>query len=136
MSKDKITEKGKQGALPSTGNAVLDFLVAQDPSASAASSRAAASAPNGAPKQDTANTLSAELSRLELLISGSSGDEENLGDEEVMELLRQMEEADGLASGIEDKLDGLLENLEGMLKGLETPQTTDEKAGKGDERGS
>lgn len=45
--------------------------------------------------------------------------EVEMSDEEILELLRKLEEADGVASGIEDKLDGILENLDSMLDRLE-----------------
>lgn len=110
--------------------------MAQDPSASAPSSNQPRPVSKDIPKGDTATTLSAQLSKLELLINGSGADDENLSDEDVMELLRQLEEADGMASGLEDKLDGLLENLEGMLKGLEKPQGNDVQMVKEREKGS
>ncbi|KAG9042136.1 hypothetical protein FS837_011250 [Tulasnella sp. UAMH 9824] len=136
MSKDKETTETRQSALSSTGDAVLDFLMAQDPSASAVSSNQPPPGSGGVQKGETATTLSAHMTKLELLISGSVGDDENLSDDDVMELLRQLEEADGIASGLEDKLDGLLENLEGMLKGLERPQGNDERMNKEREKGS
>ncbi|KAG9019119.1 hypothetical protein FRB90_006187 [Tulasnella sp. 427] len=127
MSKDKGTAGTDQKQNASSGDAVLDFLMAQDPIVSAASSDRRRPAPNGVDTNGASTTLSAQLNKLEQIINGSGADDEDLGEEEIMELLRQMEEADGIASGLEDKLDGLLENLEGMLKGLEPQDTTSQK---------
>ena len=39
---------------------------------------------------------------------------------EIVELLRQMDEANGVAAGLEGRLDELLGNLDGLLVGLES----------------
>jgi hypothetical protein len=39
--------------------------------------------------------------------------------EEVEELIRRLEAANGIADGVENKLDGILEHLDGLLSSLE-----------------
>ena len=43
----------------------------------------------------------------------------DLGAEDVEELLRRLEAANGIAEGVEEKLDGILEHLDGLLNSLE-----------------
>lgn len=44
---------------------------------------------------------------------------EDLSEDGLAMLLRQLEEADAAATGLESRLDGLLDNLENMIEGLE-----------------
>ncbi|TDL19412.1 hypothetical protein BD410DRAFT_805826 [Rickenella mellea] len=59
-----------------------------------------------------------DISRLTSLLAIANISEEN-ADKDLEELLKGLETADGLARGVEDRLDGLLEDLEALLAGLE-----------------
>jgi hypothetical protein len=48
------------------------------------------------------------------------GEADELGVEEVEELMRRIEAANSIADGVESKLDGILEHLDGLLGSLET----------------
>lgn len=51
------------------------------------------------------------------------------GDTDVAELLRTIETADGMAQGVESKLDSMLENLDNLLVSLESKADTDNMTG-------
>jgi len=57
---------------------------------------------------------------------------EELGVEEVEELIRRLEAADGIANGVEDKLNGILEHLDGLLSSLEATGEKKEDGGPAD----
>jgi hypothetical protein len=57
--------------------------------------------------------LSADIAQLLSLESAE-------GDAHVAELLRTIEAADGMAQGVESKLDNMLENLDSLLASLES----------------
>jgi hypothetical protein len=61
------------------------------------------------------NNLDADIAQLSSLLS-----QEPVGrDPDVAELLRTIEAADGMAQGVESKLDTMLENLDNLLASLE-----------------
>ena len=57
---------------------------------------------------------------------------EELGAEEVDELIRRLEAANGIADGVEDKLNGILEHLDGLLSSLEATEEKKENGGPAD----
>jgi hypothetical protein len=62
--------------------------------------------------------LEADLAQLTTLLSQetlSSDDDAN-----VIELLQRLESADGMAQGVENKLDDILEKLDGLINSLES----------------
>jgi hypothetical protein len=62
---------------------------------------------------------------------GTVAEEETdeLGMEEVEELMSRLEAANGIADGVEDKLNGILEHLDGLLSSLEAKGETKENDG-------
>jgi hypothetical protein len=62
---------------------------------------------------------------------GAVAEEETdeLGMEEVEELMNRIEAANGIADGVEDKLNGILEHLDGLLSSLEAKGETKENDG-------
>jgi hypothetical protein len=71
--------------------------------------------PNGAE-----SGLDAEVAALAALLSQGHVDESELSEQHLAELLRQLEQADGVARGVEDRLDGMLKNLDDLLEGMES----------------
>lgn len=73
--------------------------------------------------------MSALLSSLE---TSEPEDADNIND--LAALLKQLDEADGVARGVENRLDEILEDLEEMLVGLEASQTglSSEQSGSSD----
>ena len=81
-------------------------------------------------------SLESDISRLTSLLASTSptsttngnetdnpetadrGEIDELGTEEVEELIRRMEAANDIADGVENKLDGILEHLDGLLSSL------------------
>ncbi|KAG1813997.1 uncharacterized protein BJ212DRAFT_1365002 [Suillus subaureus] len=65
------------------------------------------------------SNLEADIAHLNtLLLNGSlDGSHET---EDLMEILARLESADGMAKGIEEKLDGILGTLDNLLTSLET----------------
>lgn len=53
-------------------------------------------------------------------------DSEELGVEDVEELIQRLEAANGIAGDVEDKLDGILAHLDGLLGSLEATRETKE----------
>jgi hypothetical protein len=51
------------------------------------------------------------------------------GETDVAELLRTIEAADGMAQGVESKLDNMLENLDNLLASLESKADTNNVKG-------
>lgn len=62
--------------------------------------------------------LSIQVKFLQSVLQNASVEDEAAGDN-LAELLKQLDEAHGVAQGVEDKLDKILENLEGMIGDLE-----------------
>jgi hypothetical protein len=64
------------------------------------------------------DVVEADIAKLALLLSPES--DNNGDDADVSKLLGRLENANGMAQGVEDKLDHLLEKLDGLLASLET----------------
>lgn len=62
--------------------------------------------------------LEAEITQLTTLLSQDSLNSED--DANVVELLQRLEKADGVAQGVEDKLDNILGKLDGLISSLES----------------
>jgi hypothetical protein len=67
--------------------------------------------------------MEANIAKMAALLSNKS--EDNV---EVSELLARLENADGMAQGVEDKLDGLLGKLDDLLTSLETQNEVENTA--------
>lgn len=63
-------------------------------------------------------------------VEGEEADE--LRAEEVEELIRRLEAANGIADGVENKLDDILKHLDGLLGSLELPGERKETSGSTD----
>lgn len=63
--------------------------------------------------------MSAELSQLAALLAQN---EAGGPDPDIDELLRRMDTADGIAQGLESRLDGMIGNLDTLLKALESAE--------------
>ena len=65
--------------------------------------------------------LHADIALLQSLLKDDSlsGDLENLDESTIDELLQRLDTADGIAQGVESRLDGIIGNLDGLLKSLE-----------------
>lgn len=79
------------------------------------------SEPNGTiPDSNTQRTalenLEVDVAQLSLLLAQEPTSE---GDTEIAELLQRLESADGMARGVESRLDDILGNLDNMLASLE-----------------
>lgn len=57
---------------------------------------------------------------------------EELSERDLSQLLKELEAAESLADGVENKLDALLKNLEGMLDGLEGTEHKNEGVTQGE----
>ncbi|EKM61826.1 uncharacterized protein PHACADRAFT_204967 [Phanerochaete carnosa HHB-10118-sp] len=86
---------------------------------------------NGTSKPSSSSTapqkpLDADIALLASLLaqSGDEGDVEGL---ELQELLQRLETADGVAQGVEHRLDEIIGNLDQMLGGLEDAGETGQK---------
>ncbi|KAH8119744.1 hypothetical protein DFH11DRAFT_1539030 [Phellopilus nigrolimitatus] len=75
----------------------------------------------------------ADLAVLTALVNADTPDEH--ADRNLAELLEQLERADFVARGVENRLDLLLGQLDGMVEGLETSQP-EQSDGRQDETGS
>ncbi|KAM5538331.1 hypothetical protein V8D89_007933 [Ganoderma adspersum] len=71
---------------------------------------------NGTPSQPS---LDADIALLQKLLSEDI-DESN--PENVAELLKRLEAAEGLAGGVEERLDGIMDHLDTLLTDLEAKQ--------------
>lgn len=95
-------------------------------------------------QRDQISSLEADIATLASLISSTSetsnangdktaepeiADGGELGMEEVEELMRRIEAANGIADGVEDKLNGILEHLDGLLNSLEAKGEAKESDG-------
>lgn len=67
-----------------------------------------------------AENLESDISMLASLLNRNTASAESTEDVDVAELLRQLETADGIAQGVESRLDGIIEHLNGMLQSLES----------------
>jgi hypothetical protein len=72
--------------------------------------------------------MEADIAKLGLLLSQESDNSE--AETDVSRLLERLENANGMAQGVEDKIDGLLEKLDGLLVSLETKGELAEKTSK------
>ena len=79
---------------------------------------------NGASTQ--ASDTSSLQTNIALLASLLSADgNEDVDDANISELLRRLDTANGVASGVESRLDEILNNLDGLLGTLETEAAKD-----------
>lgn len=81
---------------------------------------------NGTSKQtsqassEPARSLDSDIALLTSLLAQSIGsDEHDIDGRELQELLRRLETADGVARGVESRLDEVIGNLDQLLGGLE-----------------
>lgn len=84
---------------------------------------------NGTSKTSSAaqSTLDDDIALLTSLLAQSGGGEEgDIEGPELQELLRRLETADGVARGVESRLDDIIGNLDRMLGGLETAGGSDQ----------
>jgi len=112
MGKDEKALPGPKASPPSANlDAIANFLNQFPSYASAATAPHASTSPsqNGHPNPPLNGHDTSTI----------DDDAEEIDDPDVLLLLRQLDEANGMASGLEDKLDGLIEDLEGLLAGLE-----------------
>lgn len=72
---------------------------------------------------ESTSTLESDLSKLAALLADSNNTEAN--EQDIAALLLKLEAANGIAEGVEGKLDGIIDHLDGLLSSLET----DVKAG-------
>jgi hypothetical protein len=73
--------------------------------------------------QESSNgNLQVDISLLASLLSQDTSEE--IDDTNISELLRRLDTANGVASGVENRLDELLNNLDGLLGTLESAATT------------
>ncbi|KAF7307240.1 hypothetical protein MIND_00517700 [Mycena indigotica] len=70
-----------------------------------------------------AQSMKADVAALSELLSKETLDES--GEASIEELLARLENADGVAKGVENKLDALLGNLDSLLDALETTAETE-----------
>lgn len=78
---------------------------------------------NGLPKSDGAarpnqSSLQSDITLLQSLLSQDETVEDS--DPDITELLRRLEAADGVATGLEDRLDEIIGGLDNLLGTLET----------------
>lgn len=78
--------------------------------------------PNGQVEGKT--TSGADITELSSFLSQESLE----GDADVAELLSTIEAADGMAQGVESKLDNMLQNLDSFLASLESNAIADDPA--------
>ncbi|EPT03424.1 hypothetical protein FOMPIDRAFT_74696 [Fomitopsis schrenkii] len=73
--------------------------------------------PNGTQSAQPRSTLEADVALLQSLLVQDPNFEES--DLDVAEILRRFEAADGIATGLESRLDDIMGNLDSMLGALE-----------------
>jgi len=78
-------------------------------------------ADKGPPPQDS--SLQADIALLASLLSDDANEE--IDDTSISELLRKLDTAHGVASGVESRLDEILNNLDGLLGSLESAAAAD-----------
>ncbi|KII93277.1 hypothetical protein PLICRDRAFT_35466 [Plicaturopsis crispa FD-325 SS-3] len=85
---------------------------------------------NGSSSKPTAGAddMSADIAQLSALLSEDPP--ANGSENEVAELLRRLNSAEGMAQGVESRLDEMLENLDNLLKTLD-PEVAEPKDGNG-----
>ncbi|KAL0951888.1 hypothetical protein HGRIS_008545 [Hohenbuehelia grisea] len=71
--------------------------------------------PTSQPPQPPDASLEADIAQLTLLLSQDPPDD----DTNIAELLARLESANGMAQGVESKLDGIIGNLDQLLSTLE-----------------
>ena len=69
------------------------------------------------PQVDASENLEADIAQINSFLSQEPSEAES--DANLADLLRKMDAADGVARGVETKLDGMLENLDQLLASLE-----------------
>ena len=72
---------------------------------------------NGAPSTESRSALEADVALLQALLVQDHNFEES--DFDVVEILRRLETADGIATGLESRLDDIMGNLDSMLGALD-----------------
>ncbi|KZT73232.1 hypothetical protein DAEQUDRAFT_459879 [Daedalea quercina L-15889] len=72
--------------------------------------------PNGTPPTQPRSTLDADITLLQSLLTQDQNDESDL---DVAEILKRLETADGIATGLEGRLDDIMSNLDSMINVLE-----------------
>jgi len=115
-SKDTTTQPGE----PQVDDAIMNFLLQQgpDPSGRPASGRQSNSS-SDATSQATLTSQSSEATPVSSQPEDGEEEEEDVDDPEMEELLRQLDEANEVAAGLEGRLDEILGDLEGLLVNLE-----------------
>lgn len=91
------------------------------------STRSTAASQHDTKPHTASSSLEADIARLTRLLSGQDlGDDANTNtntntdaDADVEELLRRIEAAEGLADGVEERLDGIIGDLDSLLDDLE-----------------
>jgi hypothetical protein len=73
---------------------------------------------NSSMDPSSCNKLASEVAFLQDVLSSPPPTEAESGSN-IAALLKQLDTADGVAQGVESRLDKLLSNLEGLLEGLE-----------------
>ena len=90
-----------------------------------------ASRPNGQSTSEAGTTplvpgnLQADIALLRSLLKDETpiGNDENVDELNLDELLQRLETADGIARGVEGRLDDIIDNLDGLLESLEAQAT-------------
>ncbi|KAI9067220.1 hypothetical protein FKP32DRAFT_1588860 [Trametes sanguinea] len=75
--------------------------------------------------EPNANSLEADIALLSNLLSQETDESSH----DVTELLRRLEAAEGIADGVESRLDGIMDHLDSMLSELETRTTATQGEG-------
>lgn len=71
---------------------------------------------NGGTEPPAPTSLESDLSKLAALLSEPNTE---ANEEDIATLLQKLEAANGIAAGVEDKLDGILDHLDGLLNSME-----------------
>lgn len=78
----------------------------------------------GTNNPNTTNSLESDIVKLAALLSEASAEGNEEADaENIAQLLQRLESATGIAVGVEDKLDGILDHLDELLSSLESSET-------------
>ena len=84
--------------------------------------------PNGT-SDSQQRTIDNDIALLTSLLSSTNAegaDEHDLDGPEIQELLRRLEAADGVAQGVESRLDEIIGSLDGLLGSLESGEASAE----------
>ncbi|KAI0082115.1 hypothetical protein K474DRAFT_825219 [Panus rudis PR-1116 ss-1] len=73
--------------------------------------------PDPQPQTDTAATVDADIAFLQSALDRFAKDP--VDEQDIAELLRHLETADGIATGVENRLDHILEHLDALLTSLD-----------------